>query len=215
MSLPTLYGLSRSVYTRIARLALEEKGVRYMLEEVDIFASTRALEEQRHRHPFGRIPALTHEGATIYETVAITRYIDEAFPGPALQPAQPKARARMTQVMSLLDAYGYRPMVWGVFVQRIAIPRRGATPNEAIITESMQQSRTVLSALDALLGTCRFFAGEEISLADLHAAPMLLYFSLTPEGNGLLLSYSRLRQWLAHMASRGSVIATQSIYEER
>jgi glutathione S-transferase len=32
-----LYGLSRSVYTRIARLTLEEKGVEYALEEVEIF----------------------------------------------------------------------------------------------------------------------------------------------------------------------------------
>ena len=37
MSDLTLYGLSRSVYTRIARLALEEKGVDYGFEEVEIF----------------------------------------------------------------------------------------------------------------------------------------------------------------------------------
>jgi hypothetical protein len=32
-----LYGLERSVYTRIARLALEEKGVAYTLHETEIF----------------------------------------------------------------------------------------------------------------------------------------------------------------------------------
>ena len=34
-----LLGLSISVYTRIARIALEEKGIDYELEEVDIFAN--------------------------------------------------------------------------------------------------------------------------------------------------------------------------------
>jgi Glutathione S-transferase, N-terminal domain len=53
---PVLYGLSRSVYTRIARLALEEKGVRYTLEEVEIFEPVGAPAEHLVRHPFGRIP---------------------------------------------------------------------------------------------------------------------------------------------------------------
>ena len=34
----TVYGAPYSVYVRIVRLALEEKGVAYRLEEVDIFA---------------------------------------------------------------------------------------------------------------------------------------------------------------------------------
>ena len=58
MSDPVLYGLSRSVYTRIARLALEEKGVRYTLEEVEIFGADGVPEEYLARQPFGRIPVL-------------------------------------------------------------------------------------------------------------------------------------------------------------
>jgi len=47
MTDPVLFGLSRSVYTRIARLALEEKGVRYTLEEVEIFGPTGAPAASR------------------------------------------------------------------------------------------------------------------------------------------------------------------------
>jgi glutathione S-transferase len=89
-----LYGLGRSVYTRIARLALEEKGVGYTLEEVEIFGPDGAPPEHLERHPFGRIPALEHAGFVLYETVAITRYIDEAFAGPRLQPEDVIARAK-------------------------------------------------------------------------------------------------------------------------
>ena len=213
MSVPILYGLSRSVYTRIARLALEEKGVDYALEEVEIFGAAGAPEQHLDRHPFGRIPTFTHSGFSLYETVAITRYIDEAFSGPPLQPSQPKARGRMSQVVSVLDAYAYRPMIWGVFVQRVAIPKKGGTPNESTIAESIQQSRTCLKALDLLLDDRRFFAGDQLSLADLHAAPMLLYLSLTPEGDELLTSYDRLKLWLAEMIARPSVKRTRSVYE--
>ena len=213
MSVPILYGLSRSVYTRIARLTLEEKGVDHVLEEVEIFGDAGVPEQHLDRHPFGRIPTFTHGGFSLYETVAIMRYVDEAFPGPPLQPTEPKARARMTQVMSVLDAYAYRPMIWGVFVQRVVIPQKGGTPNESTITESMQRVRTCLKALEVLRDDCRFLAGDDLSLADLHAAPMFLYFCLTPEGDELLRSHSRLDLWLAQIIARPSVKRTRSVYE--
>jgi glutathione S-transferase len=125
MTDPVLFGLSRSVYTRIARLALEEKGVRYTLEEVEIFGPTGAPAEHLARQPFGRIPAFEHDGFRLYETSAITRYVDEVFAGTRLQPQEPQARARMNQVLAIVDSYSYRPMVWGVFAARIVAQRSG------------------------------------------------------------------------------------------
>src|SRR5688572_11694443 len=107
-----LYGLARSVYTRMARLALEEKGVAYTLHEVEIFGPDAVPAAHWVRHPFGRIPAFEHGAFELYETGAITRYVDEAFEGPALQPRDAAERARVNQIVGLLDAYGYRPMVW-------------------------------------------------------------------------------------------------------
>jgi glutathione S-transferase len=88
-----LYGLERSVYTRIARLALEEKGAPYTLHEVEIFGAEGVPPDHLVRHPFGRIPALEHGDFWLYETAAITRYVDEAFPGPGLQPQEAMTRA--------------------------------------------------------------------------------------------------------------------------
>jgi hypothetical protein len=56
----TLYGAEYSVYTRIARLALKEKGVDYSFEQVDIFAEGGPPEGYLKRHPFNRIPAFMH-----------------------------------------------------------------------------------------------------------------------------------------------------------
>src|SRR6476646_1898821 len=105
-----LHGYRYSVYTRIARLALAEKGVAYERVEVDPFApdvpaSYLAL------HPFGRVPTIVHDGFALYETGAITRYIDRGFGGPALQPDDARALARMDQIVGVVDAYGYWPMV--------------------------------------------------------------------------------------------------------
>jgi glutathione S-transferase len=213
MTAPVLYGLSRSVYTRIARLVLEEKQVAYTLEEVEIFGPGGVPSGHFERHPFGRIPTLDHDGFMLYETGAITRYIDEAFPGPRLQPIAVRARARMNQVISMVDSYAYRPIIWDVFVQRISIPSRGGTADETIIAAALPNIRTYLGALEHLLGAERCFAGDELSLADLHAAPMLLYFALTAEGREMLAGHARLQRWLSELGRRRSVAETKSIYE--
>lgn len=213
MSDAILYGLSRSVYTRIARLALEEKGVRYTLEEVEIFGSAGVPAEHLARQPFGRIPAFAHDGLMLYETGAITRYIDEAFAGTRLQPQEPRTRARVNQVIGIVDSYAYRPMVWGVFVARIIAPEEGIVPDERLVSDALDKSRTCCSALDELLGSNRYFAGDEVTLADLHALPILLYFAMTQEGRYTLAAFPRLRAWLDFTAARPSVQRTKGKFE--
>lgn len=211
---PVLFGLERSVYTRIARLALEEKAVPYSLQEVEIFGPEGAPKEHFQRHPFGRIPVLQHGALSLYETSAIARYVDEAFPGPALQPTSPSQRARMNQVIGILDSYAYRPMVWGIFVQRVRVPLSGGTPDEPQIAKSLQSSATCLGALEALLSTAPFFAGGAISLADLHAFPMLRYLCLAPEGLALFRRHQALLRWYEEMLVRPSASTTASRYEQ-
>jgi len=213
MTDPVLFGLSRSVYTRIARLALEEKGVGYALEEVEIFGPGGAPAEHLARQPFGRIPAFEHDGFMLYETSAITRYVDEAFAGTRLQPQQPQARARMNQILAIVDSYSYRPMVWGVFAARVVAPRTGTEVNETIVAEALAKSRTCCSVLEGMLGSNRYFTGDEVTLADLHLLPILLYFSLTQDGAATLAKYPRLRAWLDNMSVRPSVQRTKGKYE--
>lgn len=209
----TLYGLDRSVYTRIARLALEEKRVAYALEPVEIFGPEGVPPAHRARHPFGRLPVLRHGDFQLYETAAITRYVDEAFAGPPLQPAAVRDRARMNQIVGLLDAYAYRPMVWDVFVQRVRLPRTGGTPDEAVVARGVAAARTALGALEALAQGSAFLVGEALTLADLHAFPMLRYFALAPEGRDCLAHCPRLGEWMDAMQARASVARTASPYE--
>ena len=88
-----LYGPAYSVYVRAARLALEEKGVDYRLSRSISWAIARCRPSSWHAIPLGLVPAFEHRGFSLYETGAITRYVDEAFTGPALQPDNPAARA--------------------------------------------------------------------------------------------------------------------------
>src|SRR5271166_5758637 len=98
---PRVFGADYSVYVRIVRLCLIEKGVEYELTPIDVLAKDGPPRSYLARHPFGRIPAFEHAGFLVYETSAIARYIDEAFRGPKLQPSGTKARARCNQLVSI------------------------------------------------------------------------------------------------------------------
>lgn len=130
MTDPALYGTAYSVYVRTARLVLAEKGAAYRLVEVDVFAAGGPPAAYRARQPFGRIPAFEHDGFRLYETGAITRYVDEVFEGPALQPATPRARARMNQAISIQDNYVYPDLVWGIYMERVDASLRGGKADE-------------------------------------------------------------------------------------
>jgi glutathione S-transferase len=116
---------------------LEEKGVPYDLREVDTLAGEGQKSEHLARHPRGKVPVLEQDGFSLYETVAITRYIDEAFPGPQLQPSDARRRARVAQVCAVLDHHGWSPMVITIFVQRVVVPMRGGVADQGAIDEAM------------------------------------------------------------------------------
>jgi glutathione S-transferase len=206
MMKPILYGASYSVYVRSARLALAEKGVDYDLVEVDVFAPDGPPAEHLARQPFGKIPAFEHDGFRLYEAGAIIRYVDEAFPGPALQPADPRARARMNQVTSIIDSYAYPNLVWGVFVERVSGPARGRPTDVAKLAAALPKCETCLDALVALMGD--FLAGAQLTLADLHAAPMFDYFLQTQDGAEMLARRPALAQWWQRMRGRQSMLAS-------
>jgi glutathione S-transferase len=204
----TLLGLRISVYTRIACLALEEKGIDYELREVDIFADEGPPADYLALNPFGTIPTLLHGDFVLYETSAINRYIDEISPGASLQPPAPRERARMNQVIGILDSYGYRPMVWDVYVQRIVVPTAGGAADEACIAAALPGLRTLLDQLARWRGERGYLAGQALTLADLHLYPMLSYFVRAEEGARMLDSLPQLQQWFQSMGRRDSVRAT-------
>ena len=200
-----LHGYYYSVYNRIARLTLAEKGVDYDRVEVNPFADIPA--EYLALHPFGRVPTLVHDGFVLYETGAITRYVDRSFAGPALQPATPRALARMDQLIGILDAYGYWPMVRQVFSHRVFRTAAGRPVDEAEIAKGLAGATKVLAALEALAAE-PFLVGPDLSLADLHVGAMVAYFALAPEGAALLARYPRLAAWWGRLSVRASVAAT-------
>ena len=203
MNRVTLFGAPYSVYVRIARLALAEIGVPYELVEIDIFAKDRVPADHADRHPFGRIPAFEHDGFRLFETDAIVGYVVECFGDGALFPADVKERARMRQIMRIMDNYAYLSLVWGIYVEEMERDRLGhLQPDE------LERGRTCLRVLDGLAGP-DFLVGAQLTLADLWAYPMLAYLDLASSGRTLLREFPKLAAWFERMQRRPSVAATR------
>lgn len=202
-----LHGYHYSVYNRIARLALAEKGLAYDRVEVNPFDPDRPAAYLA-LHPFGRVPVLVHDGFALYETGAITRYVDRAFPGPRLQPAEPRALARMDQIIGVVDSYGYWPMVRQVFSHGFFRPRRGLAGDPAEVTRGLEGSAKVLAALEALAADDAFLVGPTLSLADLHLGAMVAYFTAAHEGAAMLNDHARLCGWWERFSTREALAQT-------
>jgi glutathione S-transferase len=200
MGKPIVHGPGYSTYVRTTRMTLEEKGVDYDLQEFDFMQGMP--EEHLRRHPFGKVPAFEHDGFILYETAAVTRYVDEAFDGMALQPADVRARARMAQIICIIDSYTYGPVLGQIVIQRLVVPMMDGTPDEAAIEAALPAARKALGVLDALIGDRPFLAGGALSLADLHLAPIIAYFSGTPEGESVLAGTPSLRRWFDSISAR-------------
>ena len=202
-----LHGYRYSVYVRIARLVLAEKNVAYDRVEVNPFAED-VPADYLALHPFGRVPTLVHDKFVLYETGAIARYIDRAFPGPPLQPHGPHALGRMDQIISVIDAYGYWPMVRQVFSHGVFRPAAGRPSDAAEVAKGLAASAKVLGALEELASSEAFLIGPAASIADFHLGAMIAYFTAASEGADLLARHPRLATWWQHLSQRPSIAAT-------
>jgi glutathione S-transferase len=155
------------------------------------------------------VPVLEHDGFMLYETQAILRYLDRVLPTPPLTPADPRAAANMDRAMNVNDWYLFQGVGNVIGFHRIVAPRlMGLAPDEAAIAAAMPKAHAVFNELDRLLGAQPYFAGENLTLADLMIAPQLHFLTLTPEWEPLSAGHRNLVDWLARMNARPSFQTT-------
>jgi glutathione S-transferase len=207
MTRPIVYGAAMSPYVWSVRLTLAEKGVAHDLVSVGIdeFKSEAHLE----RHPFGKIPAFEHDGFVLYETQAIMRYVDEAFPSAPLQPIEVQPFARMNQIMGVVDNYLTPCLLADVIFQRMVAPLLGRATDEAAVSAALPKVRHCLGEIARLAGDQEFLAGDTVTLADLMAIPQISYFKKFPEGMAQLAELPALAAWVNRMEVRQSVQVTR------
>jgi glutathione S-transferase len=151
-----LHGFVISNFYCIARQALLEKGIAFEAVEVMPNQETAYLAKS----PMGKIPMLETEAGCLSETNVILDYLEEVYPDPALYPADPFARARMRQLIKMVELYLETPahaMVNALFGAEVPQHQRDA---------GQPMMRRGLAALRQLAQFSPWLCGERFTAAD-------------------------------------------------
>lgn len=207
MGTPIIYGTPFSTYVRTARMAFEEKPALYQLVDVSVIGGEQKQPAHLARNPFGTVPAFEHDGLKLYETSPIIRYVDQIYPGTQLTPANPADRARMNQIISIIDYHGYASMIGQIVVQRLFTAITKQPTDMSIVEAGKPKAELCLNEFQRIMGNNPYLAGPQISLADLYLLPVIHYVTMTPE-KSLMESRPLLMRWWQSMNQRKAVSNT-------
>ncbi|MSQ73025.1 MAG: glutathione S-transferase family protein [Betaproteobacteria bacterium] len=98
-----LYHNDMSVCSAKVRMALAEKGLAWTAHHLNLRAGDAQQPEYVKLNPGQVVPTLVHDGVPVIESNVIIEYIEDAWPAPALRPADPYDIARMRLWMKQLD----------------------------------------------------------------------------------------------------------------
>jgi len=176
-----------------ARLIACEKGL-----EVDLAPAEVTAPGYEALHPFRKMPVLKHGEVVIYESIAIASYLDEAFGGPALQPADPAGRAHVLSWMSVTGSYLF-PVMNGL-VKAVYEPR--AAVLSLSIDELTEALAGLMQKLDDALKPTGCLVGEALTLADFYLIPHLKTAALTPQGASEIAVWPAVNAWMQRLEAR-------------
>ncbi len=193
----TLYHGRTSVCSIKVRLALAEKGVsfdsRLMTLRGDQFDPGYIK-----LNPNAVLPTIAHDDSVVVESTVIMHYVDEAFPGAALMPADTLARSNVRMTTKLMDEYIHvscmtltfatanRAWLAGMTLQemeaelakspdrkRSEIKRQVVTHglDAPLVADAIRQHEKLLDHIEAAMKNRFYIAGQEWSLADAAATP--------------------------------------------
>jgi glutathione S-transferase len=180
-------------------VAIKEKGVAFTSHFVNLHKFEQHEPAFVKVNPNGQVPALLHDGRVVTESTVINEYLDEAFDGPALRPADAFGRARMRIWTKFVDEYfcpalsfiAWHHMIRNItdqltpeeFEQKIArIPlkeqqdkwrtsaRQGYTKEQ--LDNWSRQVRTSIERMERQLKETPWLAGDAFSLADVSGFAM-------------------------------------------
>ncbi|MBW4562939.1 MAG: glutathione S-transferase family protein [Mojavia pulchra JT2-VF2] len=191
----TVHGTPASTYVRTVRLLLEEAGVDYTLKVVDMFKGENQSPEYLAKNPFGKVPTLEVDGELLYETAAITEYLNTVFAAHKFSPSEPMLQARMRQIMAIIDSYFYPPAIKTIVIERFIVPTQGGKPDEEKIKNAVAPAQTALKAIETLAVGNPYLLGSQVSIADFYLIPIFIYLSQTPEFEAITAQTPKLRTW--------------------
>lgn len=195
-----VHGNPGSTCTRKVLMTFAEKGVTPDFTRVELAKGEHKQPAHTALQPFGQVPVLVDGEFVLYESRAIMRYLDQVLPGPSLTPADPRARARMEQWLSV-ETSNFTPHAMKIIYQAVFARWRGQEGDPAKIEEGRAGTLKALPVLEEALAAAPFLAGADLSLADISYMPYLQYLDQGGQGD-LVAGFPHVADWWARLRAR-------------
>jgi len=190
-----------SPYVRKVLACMNLKGLSY---EVDPITPFFGDDEFERLSPLRRIPLLVDGDFTICDSSVICAYLDDAYPGHPLFPANPKDRARARWLEEFADTRLGDVFIWNFFYQKVVRPLVWGEPSdEERIEKSLNEDiPAALDYLESQLPADGFLFGE-IGAADIAIASFFrngAYAGYEPDATRWPRTAGFVERTLAHPA---------------
>src|SRR5471032_115886 len=159
-----LYSGTTCPFSQRCRLVLFEKGMDFEVRDVDLFNKPEDISTM---NPYGQVPILVERELILYESNIINEYIDERFPHPQLMPADPLMRARARLMLFNFEKE--------LFVHVHVLESERAKGNDKSHDKARAEIRDRLTTLAPLFLKNKYMLGDEFSMLDEAAAPLMKY----------------------------------------
>ena len=189
----TVHHLENSRSQRVLWL-LEELGLPYRVTRYSRDPQTMlAPKELRRVHPLGKSPVIEDDGLVIAESGAIIEYLIDKAGGTFGAPADQCGRLRYRMFLHYAEGSLMPPLLALLVVRRLGLLGRPARK------PLLSMFRRHLDWCDAELSGRPFFAGEELTAADIM---MSFPLEAAKERAGLTPDHHHLWDWLQRVHAR-------------
>ena len=164
----TIIGSFVSPYVRKVLAAMNLKGLPYQVDPITPFYGNEQFERLS---PLRRIPVLIDGDFSISDSTVICDYLEDAYPGHALWPRDPKDRARARWLEEFADTRLGDLFIWSLFYQKVVRPTVWGEPTDQqrVARAENEQIPAALDYLEGELPADGFLFGE-IGVADVAIA---------------------------------------------
>lgn len=196
-----LYMHPVSTTCRPVMLFMADSNIEAKQEVVDLFTGAHMKPEFAAINPSCQVPVLDDDGFRLTESSAILKYLAEKIDSPAY-PKDPKARARVNEVMDWVNTGFYRSFGYGLCYGQLMEPYKLTEPAAQALAVSVAKSGTqrYLRVLDEhILGANkRYLCGDAITIADYLASGIV---SLGDVIGCSFTEYPNVARWYDRMKS--------------
>ena len=200
-----IYGPQFSNFVRSVQWVCEEKAIPYSLGfELDGKPVEFRGEQHRQWHPYSKIPVLIHNGCALGETSAICRYLDDNFPGAELTPTNPWQKAEVDSWCQILSLYIDKAVVRDFLLELVFPKGEDGKPRMDVLEAAKPAAIAALKIVEEKLDNSEYLFGEQLTLADAIAAPLVCYAVGVSAPFSLVEADSRLRDYARRMMARAS-----------